>query len=126
MSGVISPFGKSGVLTDVRGLTIRAYCRVTSDNPSTSAFDRSYNIVSIAHSSSAITINFIEPVIAPYCMFTNHKWSTGNQWYAILSSSFAGQQTSFSSEYRKITQGATSISDDNLEGAIITIYGGIE
>lgn len=126
MSGVISPFGKSGVLTDVRGLTIRAYCRIASDNPSTSAFARSYNITSIAHSSSAITINFIEPVIAPYCMFTNHKWSTGNQWYVILSSSLAGQQTSFSSEYRKITQGATAISDDNLEGAIITIFGGIE
>ena len=68
MSGVISPFGKSGVLTDVRGLTIRAYCVITSDSPSSTAFDNSYNVASISYGSTSITLNFIEPILSPKSM----------------------------------------------------------
>lgn len=125
MSGIISPFGKSGVITDVRGLTIRAYCRVTSDNPSSSAFDRSYNVASISHNSTGVTINLIEPIFNPYGMLTQYQWSTGNYWHAILGDSQGGLKTSIEFGYRKITQGATATVNDSLNGATISVYGGI-
>ena len=126
MSGILSPFGKSGLVTDVRGLTLRAYCRVTSDNPSSSAFDRSYNVASIGYDSTQLYIYFIEPVISPRVMTVHYMWSTGSNRYILFAGTTTGLQSSLSIGYRKIDNtGLTSVDSGKLNGASVGIYGGI-
>lgn len=126
MSGIISPFSKSGVLTDVRGLTMRAYCRVTTNNPSSSSFDRSYNVASISYTSSDLTVNFIEPIFSPKVMTSHYSWSTGSNRWIIITTSATGLQTSLSIGYRRISNsGLTSVDSGYLNGAQIGVYGGI-
>lgn len=127
MSGLTSPFGKSGVLTDVRGLTMRAYCRISSSNPSSSAFDRSYNVASISYSSTDLTINFIEPIVSPKVMTSHYSWSTGGNRWIIITTSATGLKTSIEIGYRRIdNSGTTHVDSGYLIGAQIGIYGGIE
>lgn len=126
MSGILSPFGRSGVLTDVRGLTIRAYCRITSDNPSSSAFDRSYNVASISHDSTTITVNFIESIITPYSITNFYRLSTGNLIRFSPTETTTGLQNSLNMAYRVMNNnGSIATSDDNLNGLCVAIYGGI-
>ena len=126
MSGIISPFGESGVLTDVRGLTIRAYCRISTNNPSSSSFDRSYNVASISYTSSDLTINFIEPVFSPKVMTSHYSWSTGSNRWIIITTSATGLNTSISIGYRRIDNtGTTHVDSGYLNGAQVGIYGGI-
>lgn len=126
MSGVISPFGRSGVITDVKGLTIRAYCRVNANNPSSTAFERSYNIASISHGTTDFTINFIEPVVSPYIITNFYGLSTGSHVRFILTASESGLRNSISMAYRIMNNsGSIATSNDNLNGASIAVYGGI-
>jgi len=126
MSGILSPFGKSGLITDVRGLTIRAYCRITTNNPSSSAFDRSYNVASIGYDSTQLYIYFIEPVFSPKIMTAHYSWSTGSNRYVLLADAQTGLKSSFAIGYRKISNaGMTSVDGGILVGASVGIFGGI-
>ena len=126
MSGIISPFGKSGVITDVRGLTIRAYCRITADNPSSSAFELSYNVSSISHDSTQITVNFIEPILSPYSITNFYALSTGSKINFAGTATASGLSTSLSMSYRKMhNDGSITTDNDGLNGLCVAIYGGI-
>ena len=126
MSGIISPFGKSGVLTDVRGLTLRAYCRVTSDNPSSSAFDRSYNVASISYSSSVLTLNFIERVVSPFSIASFYSLSTGTSVRFTITQTLSGSQPGISLNYRVMNNnGSIATTNGNLTGLCAAVYGGI-
>ena len=126
MSGIISPFGKSGIVTDVRGLTIRAYCRVNSNNPSSSAFDRSYNVASISYTSSTLTVNFIERINSPFVFTAFYALSTGGSVKFVTSETLSGSQPGISLNYRIMNNnGSTALTSGNLSGLCVAIYGGI-
>jgi hypothetical protein len=125
MSGIISPFGKSGVITDVRGLTIRAYCRITTNNPSSSAFDRSYNVASISYSSSAVNVSFIEPIISPFSITTFYSLATGSSIKFSHTSTQSGSQSSISMSYRIWNNTSTALTNGLLQDLCVAIYGGI-
>ena len=127
MSGRLSSFGNSGrVWNDVRGLTVRAYCRITGNNPGTDGFDRSFNVQSISVTSTELTINFNEMVFSPYSLATNYSWSTGGTYYVLLAGSATGNKSSFGIGYRGIyNSGMTHTSSGTLSGAEVIILGGI-
>ena len=126
MSGLVSPFGKSGVLTDVRGLTIRAYCRISSNNPSSSAFDRSYNVASISYTATTLTINFIDRIVSPFSMVTFYGLSTGTSVHFGTNGTLSGSQPGISLNYRIMNNsGSIATTSGNTDGFCVAIYGGI-
>jgi|5_EtaG_2_1085323.scaffolds.fasta_scaffold11047_6 hypothetical protein len=125
MSGLITPFGRSGIIVDKRKLTIRAYARITSANPSSSAFDFSYNVSSISTSSSEVTLNFIEKIFNPQSIISIWGFSTENHYYFSFNTQSSGLVSSHATSYRKNTEGATDHTDAGaLDGATIVVYGG--
>ena len=128
MSGIISPFGRTGrILEDIGGRSIRAYCYINSDSPSSSAFERSYNVASISYATTSVTLNFIEPIVAPYGMYNVYGWSTGSYYRVLTSASTTGLQTGITWSYRKINNsGNTSVDANYLNSAILAVYGGME
>ena len=125
MSGIIGPFGRSGIIVDKRKLTIRAYARITANNPSSSAFDFSYNVSSISTSSSEVTLNFIEKIFNPQSLISIWGLSTGNHHYFSFNTQSSGLVSSHATSYRKDTDGVTSHTDaSTLSGMTIVVYGG--
>lgn len=126
MSGIISPFGKSGFLEDVRGLTLRAYCRITTNSPSSSSFDRSYNVASISYSSSSLTVNFIDRIVSPYSISNLYSLSTGSYVRFVTSTTLSGEQPGISLNYRVMNNnGSIATTNGDLSGLCVAIYGGI-
>ena len=126
MSGIISPFSRSGVLRDVRGLTLRAYCRITSNTPSSSAFDRSFNVASISYSSSALQVNFIDRIVSPYSLSNLYSLSTGSYVRFVTSTTLSGSQPGISLNYRVMNNnGSIATTNGDLGGLCVAIYGGI-
>ena len=127
MSGRLSSFGNSGrVWNDVRGLTVRAYCRITGNSPASDGFDRSFNVQSISVTSTELTINFYEMIYSPKNLATNYSWSTGNTYYVLLAGSQNGNRSSLGIGYRGIyNSGLSFTSSGTLSGAEVIILGGI-
>lgn len=128
MSGIISNnLDKSGVIGGAirNDSTIQAYCKISGNSPASGGFESSLNVASISYGSTSITINFIEAILDPVCMWSVYAWSTGSSYKLITSSSATGIVASLSTNYRiQNNSGSQAVTTNGaIGGALIMIYG---